>query len=159
MRLWIAGLNVTLRNAWNSSLDCVQSGLRLDQRATLSQGKRMITPVISVAIGGALGAVARYLVGLAVAFPLGTLAVNVLGSFAIGLVWALFAARGLQAWLPLVMTGFLGGFTTFSAFSLDTLRLVEGGRVAAAGGYVLASVMLSLLACAFGLWLVKGMTT
>ncbi|MDO7707661.1 MAG: CrcB family protein, partial [Loktanella sp.] len=87
----------------------------------------MITPVISVAIGGALGAVARYLVGLAVAFPLGTLAVNVLGSFAIGLVWALFAARGLQAWLPLVMTGFLGGFTTFSAFSLDTLRLVEGG--------------------------------
>ena len=119
----------------------------------------MITPVISVAIGGALGAVARYLVGLAVAFPLGTLAVNVLGSFAIGLVWALFAARGLQAWLPLVMTRFLGGFTTFSAFSLDTLRLVEGGRVAAAGGYVLASVMLSLLACALGLWLVKGMTT
>ena len=119
----------------------------------------MITPVISVAIGGALGAVARYLVGLAVAFPLGTLAVNVLGSFAIGLVWALFAARGLQAWLPLVMTGFLGGFTTFSAFSLDTLRLVEGGRVVAAGGYVLASVVLSLLACALGLWLVKGMTT
>ena len=56
-----------------------------------------------------------------------------MGSFAIGLVWALLAARGLQAWLPFVMTGFLGGFTTFSAFSLDTLRLVEGGRVAAAG--------------------------
>ncbi len=119
----------------------------------------MITPVISVAIGGALGAVARYLVGLAVAFPLGTLTVNVLGSLAIGLVWALFAVRGLQAWLPLVMTGFLGGFTTFSAFSLDTLRLVEGGRYAAAGGYVLGSVLLSLLACAFGLWLAKGMTT
>ncbi|MDG1377599.1 MAG: fluoride efflux transporter CrcB [Yoonia sp.] len=119
----------------------------------------MITPVISVAIGGALGAVARYLVGLAVAFPLGTLTVNVIGSLAIGLVWALFAARGLQTWLPLVMTGFLGGFTTFSAFSLDTLRLVEGGRYAAAGGYVFASVLLSLLACAFGLWLAKGMTT
>lgn len=118
----------------------------------------MITPVISVAIGGALGAVARYLVGLAVAFPLGTLTVNVLGSLAIGLVWALFAARGLQAWLPLVMTGILGGFTTFSAFSLDTLRLVEGGRYGAAGGYVLASVLLSLLACALGLWLAKGMT-
>lgn len=119
----------------------------------------MITPVISVAIGGALGAVARYLVGLAVAFPLGTLTVNVLGSLVIGLVWALFAARGLQAWLPLVMTGFLGGFTTFSAFSLDTMRLVEGGRYGAAGGYVLASVLLSLVACAFGLWLAKGMTT
>jgi len=143
----------------NSSQDCAQSGLRLDQRPTFGQGTGMITPVISVAIGGALGAVARYLVGLAVAFPLGTLTVNVLGSLAIGLVWALFAARGLQAWLPLVMTGFLGGFTTFSAFSLDTLRLVEGGRIAAAGGYVLASVLLSLLACAFGLWLAKGMTT
>lgn len=119
----------------------------------------MITPVISVAIGGAFGAVARYLVGLAVAFPLGTLTVNVLGSLAIGLVWALFAARGLQAWLPLVMTGILGGFTTFSAFSLDTMRLVEGGRYGAAGGYVLASVVLSLLACALGLWLAKGMTT
>ena len=119
----------------------------------------MMTPVISVAIGGAFGAVARYLIGLAVAFPLGTLAVNVLGSFVIGLVWALFAARGLQTWLPLVMTGFLGGFTTFSAFSLDTLRLVEGGRFGAAGGYVLASVLLSLIACALGLWLAKGMTT
>lgn len=119
----------------------------------------MITPVISVALGGAFGAVARYLVGLSMTFPLGTLAVNGLGSFAIGLVWTLFATRGLQAWLPLVMTGFLGGFTTFSAFSLDTLRLVEGGRYGAAGGYVLASVLLSLIACAFGLWLAKGMTT
>ena len=119
----------------------------------------MITPVISVALGGAFGAVARYLVGMAVAFPLGTLAVNVLGSFAIGLVWTLFAVRGLQAWFPLVMTGFLGGFTTFSAFSLDTLRLVEGGRYGAAGGYALASVLLSLVACALGLWLAKGITT
>ena len=119
----------------------------------------MMTPVISVALGGAFGAVARYLVGLAVAFPMGTLAVNVLGSFAIGVIWVLFAARGLQAWLPMVMTGFLGGFTTFSAFSLDTLRLVEGGRYTAAGGYVFASVLLSLIACVFGLWLAKGMTT
>tara|TARA_R110002049_G_scaffold48877_1_gene140432 strand:- start:1397 stop:1774 length:378 start_codon:yes stop_codon:yes gene_type:complete len=125
----------------------------------LGQGKAMITPVISVALGGAFGAVARYLVGMAVAFPLGTLAVNVLGSFAIGLVWTLFAVRGLQAWFPLVMTGFLGGFTTFSAFSLDTLRLVEGGRYGAAGGYALASVLLSLVACALGLWLAKGITT
>lgn len=118
----------------------------------------MFTPVISVAIGGALGAVARYLVGLAVAFPLGTLTVNVVGSLAIGIVWALFTARGLQAWLPLVMTGILGGFTTFSAFSLDTLRLIEGGRIGAAFMYVAASLLLSLGACALGLWLTKGMT-
>ncbi|MFT7107454.1 MAG: CrcB protein [Yoonia sp.] len=119
----------------------------------------MITPVISVALGGAFGAVLRYLIGLAVAFPMGTLAVNVIGSFAIGLVWVLLAARGLQAWLPFVMTGFLGGFTTFSAFSLDTLRLVEAGRIMAAGGYVVASVILSIAACAMGLWLAKGITT
>jgi len=118
----------------------------------------MMTSVLSVALGGALGAVLRYLVGLAVAFPLGTLAVNVIGSFAIGLVWVLLAARGLQHWLPFVMTGLLGGFTTFSAFSLDTLRLVEAGRLSAAGAYVLASVFFSVIAAAIGLWLAKGMT-
>ncbi len=118
----------------------------------------MLSSVISVALGGAFGAVARYLVGLAVTFPMGTLAVNIMGSLAIGVVWALFTARGLQAWLPLVMTGFLGGFTTFSAFSLDTMRLIEGGRLGAAFTYVVASVLLSLGACALGLWLTKGMT-
>ena len=118
----------------------------------------MMTPVISVALGGALGAVLRYGIGLTVVFPLGTLAVNVAGSFVIGLVWVWLAARGLQQWLPFVMTGLLGGFTTFSAFSLDALRLVEQGRITAAGGYVVASVILSLLACAAGLWIARGMT-
>lgn len=118
-----------------------------------------MTSVISVALGGAIGSVLRYLVGLAVAFPVGTLTVNVIGSFAIGIVWVVFAARGLQQWLPFVMTGILGGFTTFSAFSLDTIRLVEAGRVGAAGSYVLASVVLSVLACAAGLWFAKGMAT
>ncbi len=112
--------------------------------------------VVSVALGGAIGAVLRYLVGLAVAFPLGTLTVNVAGSLIIGIVWAVFNAKGLQAWLPFIMTGILGGFTTFSAFSLDTLRLVETGRLAAAGGYAMASVLLSLAACAAGLWIAKG---
>lgn len=119
----------------------------------------MMTPLIFVALGGALGAVGRYLVGVAVPFPFGTLSVNVIGSFAIGTVWVILAARGLQHWVPFVMTGLLGGFTTFSAFSLDTMRLVEAGRVAAAGSYVFASVVLSLVACAAGLWLAKGMTT
>lgn len=119
----------------------------------------MISPLISVAAGGAIGAVLRYLVGLAVAFPTGTLAVNVIGSFAIGVFWILLATRGLQQWIPFIMTGLLGGFTTFSAFSLDTMRLVEAGRMMAAGGYVLASVLLSIGACATGLWLARGMTT
>lgn len=119
----------------------------------------MMTPVISVALGGALGAVLRYLVGLAVAFPMGTITVNVIGSFIIGLIWVHLAARGLNHWQPFLMTGVLGGFTTFSAFTLDALRLVEAGRVTAAGAYVLASLILSVLACALGLWIARGMTT
>lgn len=118
----------------------------------------MIAPVISVALGGAFGAVARYLVGLAVAFPLGSLAVNVLGSLVIGIVWAYFTQRELHGWFPLILTGFLGGFTTFSAFSLDTMRLIETGRFSAAFIYVVASVLLSLGACALGLWLTKGLS-
>ncbi|MEJ8562515.1 fluoride efflux transporter CrcB [Yoonia sp. GPGPB17] len=119
----------------------------------------MMTPVISVALGGAIGSVLRYLVGLVVAFPIGTLTVNVIGSFIIGLVWIHLADRGLQHWSPFLMTGVLGGFTTFSAFTLDALRLVEEGRVTAAVGYVLASLVLSVLACAAGLWIARGMTT
>ena len=119
----------------------------------------MMTPLISVALGGAIGSVLRYLVGLVVAFPLGTLTVNIIGSFAIGLIWVHLADRGLQHWLPFVMTGVLGGFTTFSAFTLDALRLVEEGRVTAAGAYVLASLVASLLACAVGLWIARGLTT
>jgi fluoride exporter len=113
--------------------------------------------LIFVALGGAFGAVARWLAGLVVPFPFGTLAVNIAGSLAIGALWVVLADRaGAQA---LLITGVLGGFTTFSAFSLDTLRLIEGGRLGAAGGYVLASVALSLVACAAGLWLVRGITT
>lgn len=119
----------------------------------------MMSSVISVALGGALGAVLRYLVGLGVAFPFGTLAVNVIGSFLIGIAWVLLSARGLQHWAPFIMAGLLGGFTTFSAFSLDALRLVEAERITAAGGYVLASVILSLGACFIGLWVAKGIIT
>ena len=102
----------------------------------------MMKTMIFVALGGAVGASLRYLVGLAVAFPMGTLAVNVIGSFAIGLLWAGFAEKEIPYLMPLLMTGVLGGFTTFSAFSLDTLRLMQDGRIGAAGVYVLASVVL-----------------
>ena len=114
--------------------------------------------VVWVALGGGLGAALRYVVGISVAFPFGTLVVNIVGSLAIGLIWHTFTVRGMHGWLPFVMTGILGGFTTFSAFSMDTLRLVDAGRLAAAGGYVMASVLLSLAACAAGLWIAKGLT-
>ncbi len=113
--------------------------------------------LIYVALGGAIGAALRYLVVSAVAFPLGTLVVNVAGSFVMG---GVFAAALAGPWQPrlaaFVMAGVLGGFTTFSAFSLDVIRLVEDGRIAPAAAYVLGSVVLSVAACFAGLALIRG---
>lgn len=111
-----------------------------------------------VFLGGGLGAIARHGVnraGLALlgpGFPWWTLVVNVAGSFAIGLLAGLFGSleTGHQARLFLI-TGFLGGFTTFSAFSLDALTLWERGAGLQSGLYVLGSVILSLIAAALGL--------
>lgn len=108
---------------------------------------------LAVAAGGAIGALGRYgLVGgidqwLGAAFPFGTLAANVLGSFAIGvfievtaLVWS--PSQELRA---LLVVGVLGSFTTFSAFSMEALLLFDGGAAGQAALYVVASVVLSLL--------------
>jgi CrcB protein len=110
---------------------------------------RMTLALPLVALGGALGAVLRFLATLVWPAPWGVLAINVLGSFLIGV---------LAVWLPpraalFLVTGVLGGFTTFSAFSLDALRLIEGGRLGTAALYVGGSVALSLLACGLGLWI------
>ena len=110
----------------------------------------MLKTLALVALGGALGSSLRYLVGLAVAFPLGTLAVNVAGSFVIGLLWAVQADKGAPV-MAFLMIGLLGGFTTFSSFSLDVMRLIEDGRQPAAGAYIAGSVALSLAACWLGL--------
>ncbi|MEM9855141.1 MAG: CrcB family protein [Pseudomonadota bacterium] len=104
-----------------------------------------------VALGGALGSTCRALVGLAVGFPFGTLTVNVAGSFAIGLAFA--SGLGERAFGPLIMVGFLGGFTTFSTFSLDVLKLVESGSAGSAFGYVAASLALSFGAVWLGVLL------
>lgn len=113
-----------------------------------------------VFIGGGLGAAARHLfnIGAArafgIAFPWGTLGVNVFGSLATGLLAAWLAARyaGADQNLRLFLaTGILGGFTTFSAFSLDAVALWERGAHGAAVAYVAASVILSIAALALGL--------
>lgn len=111
----------------------------------------MIPDLLAVALGGALGASARWGVSLLVPFPLATLAVNVLGSFLIGAVWVLLGPR----WLPFLMVGVLGGFTTFSAFSLDMFRLVEDGRGALALLHLLASVTLPLAAVVLGVMMAR----
>ncbi|MEO3470425.1 fluoride efflux transporter CrcB [Roseomonas sp. CAU 1739] len=104
---------------------------------------------LAIAIGGAIGSVARHLSGVAAlelfgtALPLGTLAVNVAGSFVIGLYATLTGPDGRIFATPAmrqgVMGGFCGGFTTFSLFSLETIRLLEVGQWALATGYVLVS--------------------
>lgn len=116
--------------------------------------------IFYVALGGAIGAMLRYGVGLVAAFPFGTLAVNVAGSFAMGLVFVWLADHP-RADLhgPLVMTGALGAFTTFSAFSLDTLKLIEAGRTGFAGGYVAGSVILSLAALFAAVAIARGIAS
>jgi CrcB protein len=122
---------------------------------------------LCIALGGALGSLARFALTDAVsrwtdaaapggggaAFPWGTLLVNVTGCFAIGFIAALTAPGGRwPAGAPVrqgLMAGVLGGFTTFSAFSLQTLELAQAGRWLAAGGYAGAS----LTACLFAAWL------
>ena len=117
----------------------------------------MVQTLLLVGLGGALGAMARYLTVVGAArlfgtgFPVGTLAVNVLGSFLIGvLAVTMLGPRGASPAVPFLLAGVLGGFTTFSAFSLDALKLWQAGQAGAAGAYVAASVGLSLAAVAVG---------
>lgn len=116
----------------------------------------MFSTLISVALGGAIGASGRYLTNVAVArtvglgFPYGTVIANVLGSFLMGVIVVVLARKGGNQFAPFLMTGVLGGFTTFSAFSLDTLTLFERGALGQAGLYVGLSVGLSLGAIVLG---------
>jgi CrcB protein len=115
----------------------------------------MILTYAWVALGGALGSMARFWMANAVAeltgpaFPWGTLAINVIGSFVIGLFYALTGPGG-RFDVPsdariFVMVGICGGFTTFSSFSLQTLMLLQDGQMLRAGGYIVGSVVLCLL--------------
>ncbi|WP_188475803.1 fluoride efflux transporter CrcB [Primorskyibacter flagellatus] len=124
----------------------------------------MIQTLAYVALGGAVGASARYLTGVAAirvmgpGFPWGTLTVNVVGSFVMGAVVVLLAHLSATRFAPFLMTGVLGGFTTFSAFSLDAVTLWERGAVTQAAVYTGASVVLSLTALVAGLALARALT-
>lgn len=122
--------------------------------------------VAYVAMGGAVGAALRYLVGLGViramgqgalgGFPVAIITVNIIGSFLMGFFVVVAANRGLTHLSPLVMTGLLGGFTTFSAFSLETVTLIERGQWGAAGVYVALSVIGSVGALFLGVLIARG---
>lgn len=111
-----------------------------------------LIPIFCVAAGGAIGALLRYAAVQLVVhfhpqpFPLGTLLVNILGSFIMGLMMAKLLQHPSEATQLFFVTGVLGGFTTFSAFSWDFLALLQRGAFAQAGLYVLGSVGVSLLA-------------
>ncbi|MCV9942603.1 MULTISPECIES: fluoride efflux transporter CrcB [unclassified Rhizobium] len=118
-----------------------------------------------VAVGGAIGSLLRYYVGqwalrlMGPSFPWGTLAVNVVGCFLIG-VFAELIARKFNASVELrllLITGFLGGFTTFSAFSLDAISLFERGEAVAGSIYIAASVGLSMAAVIAGLAVMRAL--
>lgn len=121
--------------------------------------------ILLVALGGAIGSVCRYLVGLwtlrhlGAAFPWGTLAVNVIGSFMIGLLAEIIVRRfsASPEMRLLLITGFLGGFTTFSAFSLDIVALFERGAMLVGAAYIGASIVVSLGAVFAGLALGRVM--
>lgn len=124
----------------------------------------MIEKVLLVAVGGAIGAVLRFLsVGwvarMAGDVAVGTIFVNVAGSLLMGISAVLLYEKSPDASariVPFLITGIFGGFTTFSAFSLDAFRLYESGRVMAAAGYVGGSVVLSLIALFMGVVLARA---
>lgn len=122
-----------------------------------------MTRIALIAAGGALGSVCRYWIASGMHalwgrdFPYGTLTVNVLGSLIIGLLYVLLYER-LDAgpeWRALLIIGLLGGFTTFSSFSIETMNLLETGAQLRAGMNVLLSVSLCLSACWLGMVLAR----
>ena len=127
----------------------------------------MMWHVALVALGGGIGAVARHLVNqlalrvIGSGFPAGTLAVNLLGSLRMGVVVGWLVARSAggsttQDLRLFLATGCLGGFTTFSAFSLDVIVLWERGEIAVAVAYAFVSVLAAVGALFVGLWIARG---
>ncbi len=123
-------------------------------------------PLLLVALGGALGSMARYGAAAAVnrwaqsPFPWGTLFVNVVGSFLIGLSMVLLMKAGewRENYRLLLVTGIMGGFTTFSSFSWETWKLIEDGRLPLAAANVFMSVAICLIATLAGALLAKQFT-
>ncbi len=119
---------------------------------------------VLVFVGGGLGAMLRHGLNvgigrwLGLSFPWSTFLINVTGSLVMGLIagWFAFKTDASQAWRLFLTTGVLGGYTTFSAFSLDTALLYERGEVGLAAFYVLGSVILSICGLFAGLWLVRN---
>lgn len=116
-----------------------------------------------IGIGGFLGANARYIVGrfvnqhLGTAYPWGTALVNLTGAFLIGIIVTILTDRVVDdpMWRQLIVVGVLGGYTTFSTYTLEAITMMQDGRWASALGYVIGSTLLGLLACFAGIWVAR----
>lgn len=124
----------------------------------------MFSTLSLVALGGAIGASLRWLWGVGLLrltgpadFPVAIMGANVIGSFLMGVFVVAAAHRGLTHLSPFVMTGLLGGFTTFSAFSLEAMTLIERGATGQAALYIALSVGLSVGGLGLGLMLARGL--
>ncbi len=119
--------------------------------------------LLILAVGGALGTVARYGSTLFIEkfairpFPLGTIGINIIGSFLMGLIFVFILEKNHleDIWRLPLMVGFLGAYTTFSTFALDTVKLLEQQHVLVAMIYILSSVLFTVLAIFLGMWLAR----
>jgi fluoride exporter len=144
------------------SLFRLSAALQLAQSPNPGYGARMGN-LIYVMAGGALGAGARHLVGAAMlarlgpCYPWGTLAVNLVGGLLMGLLVGVTARTGASEHFRLLLgVGVLGGFTTFSAFSLESWGMIETGQMLVALGYIGASVVGAIAALGLGLWMARA---
>ena len=122
--------------------------------------------ILAVALGGAFGSVLRYLLNNGItalaktSFPVGIMVINILGSLVMGVLIALFAeqVQASQTMRSFLIVGILGGFTTFSTFSADSVLLWQRGEMIQAVAYAGGSVILSIAALLLGMMLVKGLS-
>lgn len=122
--------------------------------------------VVYAAAGGAIGAALRYLVTikttniLGLTFPYGTIIVNIIGSLLMGMlaVWMIKNFPNNEDLRAFLAVGVLGGFTTFSAFSLDAINIINRGDMLMAAGYILGSVVFSIIALMIGMWIVRSIS-
>lgn len=128
--------------------------------------ERQLVDLIWLGIGGGIGAISRYLVGRELTertsslFPYGTFTVNVVGAFLIGVLFATLTEKGIgpDHLRLLLVVGILGGFTTFSSYTLEAINLIESGHWNTALLYVFGSNLLGLIACAAGIATVRAFT-